>query len=71
MEVEQFVKELELKHRRFLDSIVDDLPIGYLQSSIRLEVEGILFVLQDIDGDKNMGDYIPYYEEVLEKINQL
>jgi len=36
------VQELVEKHKKFLDSIVDDLPIGYLKRSILLEVNGII-----------------------------
>jgi hypothetical protein len=60
------IKKLWNKHKLFLDSIVDDLPEGYIWKSMRLEVRGIIDELKSVQfhKDLDLNGEIKYWERV-------
>ena len=68
MEPKEKALEIIARHTEILSKIVDDLPNGYIERNALSEVNGVLWALNDIDGDINMSDYIDWWEEVKEEI---
>ncbi len=60
------IKKLWNKHKLFLDSIVDDLPEGYIWKSMRIEVRGIIDELKSVQfhKDLDLNGEIKYWERL-------
>ena len=67
------LKELIDRHQPFLDSMVDDLPIGYLKRSMLLEVNSIISLMLKFHGrqiENNLSE-VDRWEELKKEIENL